>query len=262
MRDLLASARDELRYEPIERRVRAVLDDETAVDSTRALLVYEPRRVCPSFAVPEDDIRAPLSGAPASNADVPGVLHPGVPFSVHTADGEPLTIGGRAGAGFRLPELDGYVELDFAAFDEWYEEDERIYGHPRDPYHRVDVRLSSRPLRIEFGGEVVADTTRSRMAYETQLMTRFYLPREDVRVPLQRSERRTYCPYKGEASYWSIEGGEDLLWSYEQPLPDAAALAGLVAFWDERVDVFLDGVLRERPGGPVAAALADEFGVE
>lgn len=259
--DLLASAFGELRYEPTERRVRGVIDGETVVDSTRALLVYEPRRVCPSFAVPAEDIRAPLATAPAVASDVPGVLHPRIPFSVHTAAGEPVTIANRAGAGFRLAELDGYVELDFDAFDAWYEEDERIFGHPRDPYHRVDVRRSSRPLRIEFGGHVVASTTRARMVFETNLMTRFYIPREDVLVRLIPSDRRTYCPYKGQASYWSIEGGPDLLWSYEHPLPDAALLAGLVAFWDERVDVYLDGALRERPGGAFAAALADEFGV-
>jgi uncharacterized protein (DUF427 family) len=262
LHDVFASVFEELRHESIERRVRGVIDGETVVDSTRAQLVWEPRRVCPSFAVPAEDIRAPLSPAPASDADVAGVLHPGIPFAVHTADGEPVTIADRVGAGFRLAELDGQVELDFDAFDAWYEEDERIFGHPRDPYHRVDVRLSSRPVRIEFGGRVVAETTRARMAYETQLMTRFYLPREDVRVPLVPSDRRSYCPYKGEASYWSVEGGRNLAWSYEQPLPDAAALKGLVAFWDELVDVYLDGALRDRPGGPFAAALADEFGIE
>ena len=261
MRDLLGEALEALRYEPIERRVRGVRGGETVVDSTRALLVWEPRRVCPSFAVPEAEIRVPLAPATSSDEEVPGILHPGIPFAVHTADGEPMSIAGAGG--FRLldPDLAGYVALDFDGFDEWYEEDERIFGHPRDPFHRVDVRLSSRPLRIEVDGLLLAETTRARMAYETQLMTRFYLPREDVVVPLHPSERRTYCPYKGEASYWSVDGHEDLLWCYEDPLPDAAALAGLVAFWDERVDVFIDGERRERPGGPLAAALADEFGV-
>ncbi len=257
MRDLLGGALEALRYEPIERRVRGVRGGETVVDSTRALLVWEPRRVCPSFAVPEAEIRVPLAPAASSDEEVPGILHPGIPFAVHTAEGEPVA----GGLGFRLQEIAGYVALDFDGFDEWYEEDERIFGHPRDPYHRVDVRLSSRPVRIEVDGRVLAETTRARMAYETQLMTRFYLPREDVVVPLHASERRTYCPYKGEASYWSVDGHEDLLWCYEDPLPDAAALAGLIAFWDERVDVFVDGVRRERPGGPLAAALADEFGV-
>ena len=258
MRDLLDGAFEELRYEPIERRVRGVRGGETVVDSTRAMLVWEPRRVCPSFAVPEADIRVPLAPAASSDEEVAGILHPGIPFAVHTAEGEPVA----GGLGFRLRRRSaGYVALDFDGFDEWYEEDERIFGHPRDPYHRVDVRHSSRPVRIEVDGRVLAETTRARMAYETRLMTRFYLPREDVLVPLAPSARRTYCPYKGEASYWSADGHQDLLWGYEDPLPDAAALAGLVAFWDERVDVFVDGVRRERPGGPLAAALADEFGV-
>lgn len=266
MRDLLTGARRELRHEPIERRVRAMAGAETVVDSTRALLVWEPRRVVPSYAVPEVDIRAGLRAAPAVNGEVSGVLHPGIPFGVHTAAGEPVAIGDRAGAGLRLADDDlaGYVLLDFAAFD-FYEEDERVVGHPRDPFARIDVRRSSRPVRIEVDGEVVAATTRARLLSETGLPVRFYLPREDVRVELRPSARRTYCPYKGQASYWSVDAGgrarPDLGWSYEQPLPEAVAIAGLVAFWDERVDVFLDGARRERPGGPIAAALRDEFGV-
>ncbi len=189
MRDLLDGAVEELRYEPIERRVRGVRGGETVVDSTRAMLVWEPRRVCPSFAVPEADIRVPLAPAASSDDEVDGVLHPGIPFAVHTAEGEPVA----GGLGFRLQDIAGYVALDLDGFDEWYEEDERIFGHPRDPYHRVDVRLSSRPLRIELDGRVLAETTRARMAYETRLMTRFYLPREDVLVPLAPSARRTYC---------------------------------------------------------------------
>jgi uncharacterized protein (DUF427 family) len=259
MRDLLAEARGQLRYEPVEKRVRA----DAIVDSRRAMLVWEPRRVVPSYAVPVEDIRAVLAPAPAAHGEVAGVLHPGIPFRVHTAAGEPVTIGDRAGAGFRLADADvaGYVVLEFAAFDEWYEEDERIFGHPRDPYHRVDVRQSSRPVRIEVEGEVVAETTSGRLLFETNLPLRFYLPREDVRGELRPGVRSTYCPYKGRASYWSLGGREDVAWSYEQPLPDAVAITGLVAFWDEQVDVFLDGERRERPGGPISAALRDEFGV-
>jgi uncharacterized protein (DUF427 family) len=267
MQDLLAQARSRLRHEPIERRVRANLGAEAIVDSTRALLVWEPRRVVPSYAVPVADIRAELSSAPATNGQMAGVLHPGIPFGVHTAAGEPVSIDDRVGAGFRLADDDlaGYVVLDFAAFDDWYEEEERILGHPRDPYHRVDVRRSARPVRIEIDGHVVADTRRARLLCETSLPMRFYVPRGDVRVELQPSARRTYCPYKGEASYWSADAGghrgEDLGWSYEQPLPDAVAITGLVAFWDEQVDVFLDGERRPRPGGAVSDALRDEFGV-
>lgn len=265
MQDLLAGARSELRHEPIERRVRALLSSETVVDSTRAVLVWEPRRVVPSYAVPAADIRGELTPARANEEPVPGVLHPGIPFDVHTAPGEPVAIAGRAGAGFRLAdeELADYVALDFAAFDEWYEEDEPIVGHPRDPFHRVDVRRTSRPLRIELDGDVLAETTAARLLFETSIPTRFYVPREDVRVPLHPSSRRTYCPYKGQASTWSVDVGgrrhEDVAWSYEQPLPDGPPIAGLVAFWDERVDVIFDGERRKRPGGAISKALVDEF---
>jgi uncharacterized protein (DUF427 family) len=267
MQDLMAQARGALRHEPIERRVRASLGAETIVDSTRAVLVWEPRRVVPSYAVPVEDIRAELSTAPATNGEAAGVLHPRIPFSVHTAPGEQISIDGRVGAGFRLADEDlaGYVALDFDAFDDWYEEEDRIAGHPGDPFHRIDVRRSARPVRIEVDGEVVAETTRARLLFETQLPMRFYLPREDVRAELHPSSVRTFCPYKGEASYWSLDAGgrghRDLGWSYEQPLPDAAAVTGLVAFWDERVDMFLEGERRQRPGGAISEALRDEFGV-
>jgi uncharacterized protein (DUF427 family) len=267
MQDLLAQARGGLRHEPIERRVRAKLGAETIVDSTRVILVWEPRRVVPSYAVPVEDIRAALAAAPAANGRAAGVLHPGIPFGVHTAAGEPVSIEDRVAAGFRLADEDlaGYVVLDFAAFDEWYEEEERVFGHPRDPFHRVDVRRTARPVRIEVGGDVVAETTRARLLFETSLPLRFYLPREDVRIALHPSSRSTYCPFKGQATYWSLDAGgrrrHDLGWSYEQPLPDVPAITGLVAFWDERVDVFLDGERRARPGGAVAKALRDEFGV-
>ena len=264
MQDLLAAALEELRYEPIERRIRA--DD--AVDSVQALLVWEPRRVVPTYAVPIADIGAELTPAPAAaNGEAPGVLHPGIPFAVHTASGEPLSVGDHDGAAYRFLDKDlaGYVALDFAAFDAWYEEDEQVLSHPRDPFHRVDVRRTSRPVRIEADGDVIADTEQARLLFETSLPVRFYVPREDVLVELQPSSRRSYCPYKGEASYWSIDAGgrlrKDIGWTYEQPLPDGPPVAGLVAFWDERVDVVFDGQRRGRPGGPISEALRDEFRV-
>jgi uncharacterized protein (DUF427 family) len=264
MQDLLAEARGRLRHEPIERRVRAIQGASTVVDSTRAVLLWEPRRVCPTYAVPAEDIRAELTPAPATNGGVPGVLHPGIPFSVHTADGEPVSIGDRTGAGLRLADEDlaGYVALDFDAF-EFYEEDQRVLGHPRDPFHRVDLHQTSRPVRIEVGGELVAESTSARLVSETQLPLRFYLPRDAFRVELEPSSTRSYCPYKGEASYWSFEAGgrrhEDIAWSYESPLADATLLTGLVSFWNDRLDVFIDGEPYARPGGTLAATLRDEF---
>ncbi len=265
--DLLSRAHTLLRHEPVEWRVRASLGGDTVVDSTRALLVWEPRRVVPSYAVPAEDIAAELSPATAAadNGVPAGVLHPGVSFAVHTAAGEPVSVGDRDRAGFRLADEDlaGHVALDFDAFDEWHEEDQRIEGHPREPFHRVDARLSARPVGIELDGDVLADSRNALLVCETSLPLRFYLPREDVRAELVPSATETYCPYKGAASIWSVQSGgrrhEDLGWSYEAPLPDAAALTGRVAFWDERVDVFLDGERRERPGGVLSEALLDEF---
>jgi uncharacterized protein (DUF427 family) len=260
MRDLMTRTRAELRYEPIEQRVRARLGEQTIVDSTRAVLLWEPRRVCPVYAVPAADIRAALEPAEVAREEVPGLLHPGIPFTVHTAPGTPVTVAGHAGFELADPDLAGYVALDFGAFD-WLEELEPVRGHPRDPYHRVDVRVSSRPVRVAFEGTLVAESRHARLVLETQLPTRFYLPREDVRVPLRPSALRTYCPYKGEASYFSLDGGENLLWSYESPLPDATQLTGLLGLWDERFAIELDGHRREPPRTELAEMMLDEFGV-
>ena len=143
--------------------------------------------------------------------------------------------------------------LDFFSFDEWFEEDERIVGHPRDPFKRIDVRSSSRHVRIELDGQVLAESFRPMLLFETGLPTRYYLPREDVRMDLLRpTSTRTWCAYKGEATYWSLDLGdrtlEDLVWTYEAPLSDAGAVIDRVAFFNERVDIVVDGVRGDRPG--------------
>ncbi len=272
-RDALLSKLGDLRHEPTAKRIRANIGDQTAVDSTRALLVWEPRRIVPSYAVPIEDLDGELSAATGESAaaDAP-VLHPGIPFSAHSTPGEALDVRAsghtRAGAAFRPadPELAGHVVLDFNGFDAWYEEDEQTFGHPRDPFHRIDIRRSSRPVRVEVDGELVAQSTRPTLVFETNLPVRYYLPREDITVGLEATPRRTYCPYKGSASYWSFEAGgrtvENLLWTYDQPLEDAGALTGLVSFYDEMFDVDLDGQRRERPESPFSQVLLEEFGVE
>jgi uncharacterized protein (DUF427 family) len=257
-----------LRYQPTPKRVRATLGGSAVADSTRAVLLWEPRRIVPSYAVPEEDVTGELvPAAPSAEAaaalDALGtrrVLSPGH-FRTHTTEGEELTVrspaGEREAAAYRLgdPDLAGYFELDFSAF-EWLEEDEPIVSHPRDPFHRIDVRRSSRSVLVEHEGTVLADSNRPRLLFETNLPVRSYLPREDVRLDrLLPSETRTSCAYKGEtSSYWAVERPDgrvvDVAWSYEHPLPDAAEIAGLVAFFDERVDVVLDGVRRERPATP------------
>jgi len=137
--------------------------------------------------------------------------------------------------------------------DEWLEEDEPIYVHPRDPYKRVDILGSSRHVVVQIDGVTVADSHQPRILFETSLPPRYYLPLPDVRMDLLRpSEHKSHCPYKGEASYWDVvlpDGTvhEGLVWGYRTPLPESQKIAGLVAFYDEKVDVFLDDVLQERP---------------
>ena len=167
----------------------------------------------------------PAMGAPRLGDRV--VLDPSIPFSVHTTEGEPLTIRTRrpqaAAFGPSDPALAGYVIVDFDAFDAWYEEDERNVAHPRDPFHRIDIVHSSRHVRVELDGEVLADSSGPYLLFEPPLPVRYYLPAEDVRTDLlQPSDTRTFCAYKGQASYWSLAGAPDLAWSY----PRAAARGG------------------------------------
>ena len=273
MADALRRVHEELVHELTEKRLRATIDGDTVVDSTRAVLVWEPRRIGPAFAVPADDIRAELSptAAPAPAGDPPPVLHPGIPFRVHSTAGTELDVraGGtvRVAAAFRPadPDLAAYVLLDFDGFDAWFEEDEEILAHPRDPFHRVDIRRSSRHVRVELDGELIAETTRPTLLFESQLPMRFYLPREDIVVPLQANDTRTRCAYKGEASWWTFTAGgrrrSDLLWTYSQPLTDCGQIADLVSFFDDKFDVFVDGARKEPPRTALAAVLLEEFGV-
>jgi uncharacterized protein (DUF427 family) len=273
IRTLMGSGFGLLRHEPTAKRIRAELGGETVVDSTRAVLVWEPRRVVPSYAVPAEDVRGELvlAGLAAAGpggdvgvalADVTAlrVLDPRVPFTVHSTEGEMVDVHAagqhRPGAGFRPADSDlaGLVMLDFGAFDAWYEEDEQNVGHPRDPYHRIDVLPSSRPVRLEVEGEVLAVSSRPALLFETMLPTRYYLPRADVTAELVPSSTRTWCAYKGQASYFSAQVGgrlvPDIAWSYPDPRHDADRVRDLIAFFDERVDVTLDGERRARPVTP------------
>jgi uncharacterized protein (DUF427 family) len=265
LRELLHGHLGELRYQPTPKRVRAMIGDELVVDSEQAVLVWEPDRPVPSYAVPVEDVFAeltPVDREPPPETDRPGGLHPGIPFAVHSTPGQAVTLTTGRGerredAAFRAADEDlaDYVVLDFRAFDRWLEEDEEIIGHPRDPFHRIDIRRSSRNIRIELDGQMLAESTRPVLVFETSLPTRYYLPREDVRTELLRpSATSTTCAYKGHASYWSVHLGDepvkDLVWTYEQPLADAHELTGLMACFDERADVFVDGQRLERPDTP------------
>ena len=268
LRDLMMGELGALRYEPTEKRIRGTLGGTTVVDSTSALLVWEPKRVVPTYAVPAADVAAELipsgeridepAGIPAMGAPQLGdrpVLDPSIPFAVHTTTGEPLTAraGGAEAAAFRPsdPELEGYVLLEFEAFDAWYEEDEPNVAHPRDPFHRIDIVHSSRHVLVELDGATLAESTRPCLLFEPPLPVRCYLPREDVRTDLLApSETRTACAYKGQASYLSTATDDDVAWYYPEPLREAAEVTGRIAFFNERADVMIDGERRERPVTP------------
>jgi len=146
-----------------------------------------------------------------------------------------------------LEGLSSYVAFDWQAMDAWFEEDQEVFVHPRDPRKRIDILASSAHVQVRLDGEIVADSTRPILLFETGLATRYYLPRLDVRQDLLLpSERVTYCPYKGEAHYHSLRLGEtvleDLIWYYRYPTTETSAIAGLLCFYQERIRVEVDGL--------------------
>ncbi|MCZ8381394.1 DUF427 domain-containing protein [Mycobacterium sp. CPCC 205372] len=261
MLDALGGNVGALRFEPTEKRVRVSLGGEPVADTCRARLVWEPRRIVPAYAVPIDDLTAQLVPAGAESGiddDDTGrpVLDPSVPFASHSCAGTPYDViaGDQTGAAAAFaPEdsdLDGYAILQFDPFD-WREEDERIVGHPHDPFSRIDVLRSDRHVVVELDGTRLAESTRPMLLFETQLPVRFYLPREDVTADLEPSDTASYCAYKGRAHYFSLPGGpRDLAWTYPDPLHDAEPVRDRVCFFDEKVDVVVDGHRRDRPTTP------------
>ena len=148
--------------------------------------------------------------------------------------------------------LGGHAAFYWKKLDEWFVEDEQVFGHPRDPYHRIDTYRTSRPVQVSVDGEVLAESTRAVALFESGLPSRFYLPAEDVRMDLlEPSKKKTRCAYKGVASYWHVRVGdtlhEDLAWTYEEPDDDGRAIRGLICFFNERVDLEVDGQVQERP---------------
>ena len=257
MLTLLNESLPRLRYEPTTKRVRAGLGGQPVVDTTRAVLLWEPRRIVPSYAVPLDDVLAELteSQAPVLAAgQETAILSPEHAFALHTAVGTALDVRVPGheleAAAFRLhdPDLQGLVLLDFGAFD-WLEESQPIHGHPRDPFQRIDIVKGSRHLRVELEGAVLAESAHPVMLFETHLPPRYYLPRAQVRWDeLVATESSSLCPYKGNASYWApASGGRDVAWSYAEPLAESTAIAGLVSFYNERTDFILDGHRQARP---------------
>ncbi|WP_405884810.1 DUF427 domain-containing protein [Streptomyces sp. NBC_01384] len=244
-----------LLWEPSERWVRGRKGDVTVVDSRHPVLVWEPGLPVPLYAFPREEVREELL-RPAKNP--PTGTHFGSRIFYD------LEVGGglleNAAWTFPADDLAGHISFEWfrrsgRGLDHWYEEEEEIFIHPRDPHKRVDAIPSSRHVRVEIDGTVVADTRRPVLLFETGLPVRYYIPREDVRLDLLvPTEHSTGCPYKGTAEYWSWRGDADvppnLLWSYPDPLPAVGAVKGLLAFYNEAVDITVDGERVERPVTP------------
>jgi uncharacterized protein (DUF427 family) len=239
-----------LYLEPSPKRVRVLVGGETIADSRRAMLLHESGHQ-PIYYFPRDDVRSEFLEDATRHTHCPKkgeasyytirvgskVVEAGAWYYPSVLPGAP-------------PALEGLVAFYFKRMDHWFEEDEEIFGHPRDPYHRIDVRRTDRHVRVSLDGSVLAESGRASALFESNLPTRWYLPREDVIAPLEPTETVTYCPYKGQASYYSVGSEKDLVWVYEDPLPDALKVKDLVCFFNERVDLEVDGEPAERPETP------------
>jgi uncharacterized protein (DUF427 family) len=246
-----ARLKDGVHIEISPRRVRAYLDNQVLADSQQVLLVYETKRP-PVYWFPTADVRMdllalkePASGTPS------GTEH----YRSKTGRAEDNVAWSYAEPRGDLAPLEGHIAFYWKAIDRWYEEDEEVFVHPRDPYSRVDTVHSSRDVRVEVGGQVIAETKRAVVLYETGLPTRYYVPKLDVRMDLLESTHTiTHCPYKGDAVYWSLKVGAetfpDFVWSYPHPIPEIPKIENLLCFYNEKVDLYVDGVLQERPVSP------------
>jgi uncharacterized protein (DUF427 family) len=220
---------DELTYYPTSRWIRGTRDGATLIDSRSAVLVWGPGKMVPIYAFPADDV------------------------AVASTDRAP-TLAVRY---FDDPDLADYVTVPWDALEHWYEEDEEVFVHPRDPFVRVDVLHSSRHVRVARDGRLIAKSDAPLLVFETGLPTRYYLPERDVDASvLAESDLHTGCPYKGFASYRDVViGGRrhpNLFWYYKAPFGAVSAIQGYLAPYSERVDLTVDGELQERPAGPLA----------
>ncbi|MDQ6832450.1 MAG: DUF427 domain-containing protein [Chloroflexota bacterium] len=241
------------RVEPTPRWVRVRFGGAVVADSKRALLLiqYGPGRL-PTYYFPQTDVRMDLLEAadpdPRDGGTARWTLHVGDRVAAGAASTPlaPLPA---------LAALAGHLTFTWDAMDAWSEEEEEVFVHARDPHKRIDVLRSSRHVRLAVAGETVAETRRPTLLFETALPTRYYLPPEDVRTDLlEPSDTTSRCPYKGVARYWSAKVGDglarDIVWGYPEPIAECPKIAGLLCFFNERVDLYVDGERQPRPWSP------------
>jgi uncharacterized protein (DUF427 family) len=235
--------------EPVPRRIRGFIGDTAIVDTTRALYVWEWPNY-PQYYIPAEDVRMDLlvDEDQVQQTRRGPVRRHGVRVGDVHRDGVARLLTDSSVDG-----LTGTVRFEWSGLDRWFEEDEEVFVHPRNPYARVDALRSTRTVRVELDGVLLAESSSPVLVFETGLPTRYYLPRTAVRFAhLRHTDTVTACPYKGITSdYWSIVLGdavrEDLAWSYNFPTGALLPIAGLIAFYNEKVDTFVDGVALDRP---------------
>lgn len=244
----------QLRVEPSPRWVRGEFEGEMVVDSRQVLLVLPDHRP-PTYYFPRKDILIGHLRASDRLAHFP--ILGDTQFWDLAGSGE--VISNAAFEHTALPDdlspLRDYVAFKWNAMDHWYEEDEEVFVHARNPYTRIDAIRSTRHVRVEVNGRTVADSHAPVLLFETGLPTRYYLPKEDIQMAwLQPTDTHTSCPYKGTASYWnlSVDGTEypDFVWGYPDPIPEADKVKGMYCFYNEKVDIYVDGELQPRPQTP------------
>jgi uncharacterized protein (DUF427 family) len=243
-----------LYLEPTPKRIRVEVGGEVIADSRRAMLLHEGGQM-PIYYFPPEDVRDDVLEASDRHTHCP--KKGDASYYTIKAGGEVVD----AGAWYYpdplpgTPPIKDLIAFYFNRMDRWLEESEEITVHPRDPYHRIDVISTDRQIKVSLDGELLAETTRAVALFESNLPARWYIPREDVRAELEDSDTVTHCPYKGAAAYYSVrrsdgELGKDLIWYYEAPLPEATRVGGLLCFFNEKVDIELDGELQGRPASP------------
>jgi uncharacterized protein (DUF427 family) len=241
-----------VRVESSARWVRAFFGGRPIADSKRVLLVFEPRRL-PVYYFPMADVRMDVLRPTDYSASSAGA---GSDKTRWTLESDGRTVTNVAWSyrepGSALAPLKDHIAFYWDKLDAWFEEDQEVYVHPRDPYKRVDVMASSRHVKVVLDGEVIAETHRPHLLFETGLPTRYYIPAMDVRLDLlDKTDSSTQCPYKGRAVYWSIRAGgtvhKDLVWSYPFPIPECSKIAQLMAFFNEKLDIYVDDELQPRP---------------